>query len=407
MDLNYYKIHIKTDLKRLDNSENIIDINKKLILDFLEFMKAKGVSEATQRLYIWSLSVASTILNKPFDDANRDDMIKLIAEIENRYKSNNSKNMLKSDIKIFYRWLRKSDDYPEEVRWIEMNNRENNDKLPEEILTEEEVVKLSNAAYNLRDKALTLILYESGCRVGELRSLKLKNIQFDDYGCVLIIPGGKTGSRRIRIIKYTKDLLNWLDIHPTKNDSESYVWVSLGKNKNQLLSYLEIREIFKRLAKRSGITKRVNPHSFRHARATHLAGMNVGDAIMKEIFGWKKDSRMASVYFHLSGKNVDDVLLKLNGFKPNETETKQISSRTCVKCGENNGILSHFCKKCNTPLDLKVMLELDSKRKEFDNFVKDFLIILAKRDPKVKIIFKEMVKERKLESLFKELDDKV
>jgi len=163
---------------------------------------------------------------------------------------------------------------------------------------------------------------------------------------------------------------------------------------------MEIREILRRLGRRAGMTKKVNPHSFRHARATQLAGMNVGDAVMKEIFGWEKDSRMASVYYHLSGKNVDEVLLKINGIKTNELETKPITSRTCVKCGQVNSVLSHFCKNCNTPLDLKVMLELDSNRKEFDNFVKDFLLVLAERDKNVKEIFRQMVKERHLEYLF-------
>jgi integrase len=402
LDPNYYKLHLQTDLKRLSLSTKILDENKKLILDFLEFMKANGISEPTQRLYIWSLSMSAIQLNKPFTQVTKEDVIRLVGYIEGNYKSEKSRITLKSDLKIFYRWLRGKEDYPEEVAWIKVRPKERNSKLPEEILTEEEIVRMSNKALSHRDKALSLILFESGCRVGELMALKIKNVQFDDFGCVLIVPKGKTGARRVRIIKYAKELLAWLDVHPEKNNPEAYVWVSLGRNKNELLSYMEIREILRRLGKRAGMTKKVNPHSFRHARATQLAGMNVGDAIMKEIFGWEKDSRMASVYYHLSGKNVDEVLLRINGIKTNELETKPITSRTCVRCGHVNSVLSHFCKNCNTPLDLKVMLELDSNRKEFDNFVKDFLLVLAERDKNVKEIFKQMVKERHLEYLFED-----
>ena len=60
--------------------------------------------------------------------------------------------------------------------------------LPEELLTEEEVKRLAEAAENPRDRDFILTLYESGCRVGELISLRLKHVQFDNYGAV---PGEK------------------------------------------------------------------------------------------------------------------------------------------------------------------------------------------------------------------------
>lgn len=47
-----------------------------------------------------------------------------------------------------------------------------------------------------------------------------------------------------------------------------------------------------------------------------------------------------------------------------------------------------------------MLMEVDKVRKEFDNFVRDFLIALAERDKKVKEVFREMVRERKLEYLF-------
>lgn len=75
---------------------------------------------------------------------------------------------------------------------------------------------------------------------------------------------------------------------------------------------------------------------------------------MKEIFGWTKDSRMASVYYHLSGKAVDEALLKVYGYKPKEGKIKQIPLRVCPNCGEVNTALTHFCKKCGAFLDLSL-----------------------------------------------------
>jgi integrase/ribosomal protein L40E len=393
-------------MNRLRNSTKILDVNKELILSFLEFAKANGAMPATLRNLIWSCMTVASIINKPFTEATYDDIVKVVAEIEGKYKSEKTKTALKSNLKVFYRWLRKTKDYPPEVDWIKINHKRVNNKLPEEILTEEEIVKMADAALNPRDKALVLVLYESGCRIGELLSLKIKDVQFDDYGCVLIVPKGKTGSRRVRIIKYAKKLLHWLDVHPLKNDPESYVWISLGVNtKNQLVSYVGIEYVLKRLAKKVGITKKVNPHAFRHARATHLA-QHLPQAIMNEVFGWSKDSRMSSIYYHLSGKDVDEALLRMHGLKPREDkEAKTITTRICAKCGEVNSALAHFCKKCNSPLDLKVMLEIDSKRKEFDDFMKEFLTYYADVDKNFKKVFKQFVKERNFEHLFSYKDD--
>jgi integrase/ribosomal protein L40E len=405
-DPDYHAARLPKDMNRLRNSTKILDVNKELILNFLEFAKANGAMPATLRNLIWSCMTVASIISKPFTEATYDDIVKIAAEIENRYKSEKTKTALKSNLKVFYRWLRKTKDYPPEVDWIKINHKQVNNKLPEELLTEEEIVKMADAALNPRDKALVLILYESGCRIGELLSLKIKDVQFDDYGCVLIVPKGKTGARRVRIIKYAKELLHWLDVHPMKNDPESYVWVSLGVNtKNQLVSYVGIEYVLRRLAKKVGITKKVNPHSFRHARATHLARY-LPQAIMNEIFGWSKDSRMSSVYYKLSGKDVDEALLRMDGLKPREDkELKPVMIKTCARCGEVNSVLAHFCKKCNSPLDLKIMLEVDSRRKEFDNFIRDFLVVLAERDKSIKRIFKEMVKERGLEHLFSDKEN--
>jgi integrase/recombinase XerD len=39
------------------------------------------------------------------------------------------------------------------------------------------------------------------------------------------------------------------------------------------------------------------------------------EAQMKEYLGWVGDSKMAATYVHLSGRNVDNALFKLNGIK--------------------------------------------------------------------------------------------
>jgi site-specific recombinase XerD len=263
---------------------------------------------------------------------------------------------------VFFKWLRKSEEYTEEVKWIKPRLK-NGKKLPEEILTIEEVTKIAEAAENPRDRAFVLVLYESGCRIGELLPLKMKNVQFDENGAILLV-NGKTGRRRVRIIVSSSALANWLEHHPFKNNPEAFVWIVMGtRNRYGMMSYAAIAEMLRKLAQRAGINKKVNPHAFRHARATHLASYFT-EAQMKEFFGWVQSSDMAAIYVHLSRRDVDKALLKLHGLANEESSQENLLKiKVCPKCKEKNDNLCQFCKKCGTPLEMKVVFGIEAKKK--------------------------------------------
>jgi len=154
--------------------------------------------------------------------------------------------------------------------------------LPEELLTEE-VKRFVKHVANLRDKALILTLYKSGCRIGELLSLRIRNVQFDDYGTVLIV-NGKTGSRRIRIITSVPVLASWIENHSLRDDTDAPLWVNLStRNRYHVLTYEGAKAVLKSTAKRAGLKKRIYPHLFRHSRATRLANA-LTEAQLKKLF---------------------------------------------------------------------------------------------------------------------------
>jgi site-specific recombinase XerD len=67
-----------------------------------------------------------------------------------------------------------------------------------------------------------------------------------------------------------------------------------------------------KLVKSCGLDKQVYPHLFRHSRATHLAD-KLTEAQMKILFGWAGNSDVPSVYVHLSGRDVEEALLRIYG----------------------------------------------------------------------------------------------
>lgn len=366
-----YDRRIEGALKKIKESE--IDAgSRERIFEFYQECLAQGYSKARMIKYLYTLESIARFLGKPFVDADRNDIADFIRKIEGTSYSEWTKHDYKVILKIFYRWLRKAESYPEEVKWIRARVK-NNNMLPEELLTEEEVKHLADTASNVRDKALILVLYESGCRIGEILCLKIKHVQFDEYGAQLIV-SGKTGDRRVRIIASAPKLASWLDNHPLRNDPEAPLWVSLGtRDRNTQLSYPAVRAVLRGVAEKAGIRKRANPHLFRHSRATYLAN-HLTEAQMKHHFGWVQSSTMAATYVHLSGREVDSALLELNGIKiDEETKPEKFKVEICSRCKTKNSPDSKFCNSCGLTLDLKTVVEIDEARAKADRLMSELI----------------------------------
>ena len=380
---------LKNTLNNLKQDRGIAERNKESILKFYEENAAQGISDSRLIRYIQILTRTAKFLNKNFNKATKDDMIKVIGDIENQNYSDWTKHTYKTIIKKFYKWLKGKDKVlPPEVEWINTAMKRSNNLLPEQLLTEEDVIRLADTAENSRDKALVLTLYETGSRTSELLTLKMKNVAYDEYGAILIVTG-KTGMRRVRIISSQPALTTWINDHPFKDDPESPIWINLGtKNKYDPLNYEAFRAILIRLAKKIGLKKAVNPHIFRHSRASHLA-IYLTEAQMDQYLGWIPGSKMPSIYVHLSGRDVDKTLLKMHGIDIGDEEKEvKIKIQICTKCKEKNSPTSRFCNRCGAPLDMQTMLRIDEKRAKADDVMNSLL-----SDPGVQSVIRKKLKE--------------
>ncbi len=349
---------VEAAFRRLERDEAISAENKKLIVKFSNTWLAKGFTKGRVAKVIFCLRRLATWLDKPFETATKDDLIALVGKLEQEKYADHTKYDIKVVLKTFYKWLKGDDEqYPKEVSWLHPRMKTRH-KLPDELLTEEEVERIANAANHPRDKALILTLYESGCRIGELLTLKVKNVQFDHYGAVLKVYG-KTGHRRVRIITSAQALATWLQFYQGKNNPEAYLWPSSANNShetNRPVLHRSIMDVVTKLTAKAGVTKHVYPHLFRHSRATYLAN-KLTEAQMKEHFGWQQSSDMASVYVHLSGRDVDKTLLSLQGIAQQPEQTSSTETTFCQKCGQKNQQTSKFCTNCGITLENPLLLQ--------------------------------------------------
>jgi integrase/recombinase XerD len=318
-DIYIIQNRLENVTKRINQSKDISEHNKAVVWKFCEHCRLQGLSTLRIVLYLNRFWNIARLSNKSFDEMTKEDVQHLVLAVREHRKRNGEPTSERTvldhltAIKTFWKWLKGTDDeFPPEVKWIKTSRNGSNSKVPDELPKSDDVERLIDAATNARDKALISTLYDSGCRIGELLTLKIKNVQFDEYGGVLLV-AGKTGQRRVRITHSVPRLQTWIEQHPLRDQPEAFVFCSLSnRRRGTQLNYEPISRSFKKLKKRAGVTKKINSHAFRHARATLLA-QHLTDAQLKQHFGWRADSRMASVYIHLSGKDLDPTLARLAG----------------------------------------------------------------------------------------------
>ena len=380
----------------------VLPVNKKHILNFVnaastgQLRDGEPISIGRQYKFLTVLTKLDHLLEKDFADANKSDIEKLVAKI-NTMKNKHGKPVqdwtkytYKVVLKRFYKWLKgDNDEYPKEVKWIHPRMMKRNGKLPEELLTTEDIKKMANATDNLRDRAFILFLYESGARIGEIMSIQLKHFEPDEYGAKVLIPKGKTGPRKIRIIASAPAISNWLSNHPDRNNKLSLLFCGISNYKRgEDIVYQNYRKMLRKMAKRAGVDKPVNPHHFRHSRATELA-KSLSSAILCEYLGWVQGSREAATYVHLSGEASDKEILKIHGLTKNDQKEHEFKSIECPRCGIKNDPAAKFCKGCSLGLDEKSVMEFDAQKDQATQM--GFADMAMLKDPKFSEFYNEML----------------
>ena len=370
--IDNWKIHnfgkrLKYVLNGIKNNSHCNKFNEKVLLEFHNYLFAEGLSIPRVVKYLRLLCQIDLKINKDLKKVNKNDIINYLSWLEMSHYAELTKKDFKITLKKFYRWLHNGKE-PSFISWFKCTIKNKKRMMPQELLTQKEIIRMINVCNNPRDKAFISILYESGCRIGEILTLKLKHVSFDNYGIIFIV-NGKTGVRRVRLVTSSSLLGNWLNVHPCKSEVDNYLWSYM--NQNKLVCYDHLRQRIKKIAKLAGVTKRVNPHSFRHARATHLAN-KLTEAQMKEYFGWTQGSNMASVYVHLSGRDVDNAILALHGLKQ-ENETLDEMKPLICNCGEINTPTNNYCNKCGKPLRTETALIIDEKKKKIQDFLSEII----------------------------------
>ena len=178
------------------------------------------------------------------------------------------------------------------------------------VLTEDEIKKILSAPNTktlkgIRDKAILELLYACGLRVSELVQLKIKDVDFDMK--FLRITGKGDKIRIVPIGSFAfKHLQNYLikvrPVYLKKRSSDIIFLNKFGKP----ISRQSIWQLIKFYAKKSGISKQISPHTFRHSFATHMLNNGADLRVVQLLLG-HSDISTTQVYLHVSKERLKEI----------------------------------------------------------------------------------------------------
>lgn len=354
--------------------DRISEPNHAVAKQYLLHLRSQGRPQSTIRFYARALEHLERTVRKPFETMTRDDITTWLNASQSTLAPLTTRQYLEH-ARRFFAWIGRGQVF-DGVRF-EGKAR----KHPIQVLDQEEVLRLAQAADNQRDRALVMVLYDTGCRQEGLLGLRIKNIQFDEHGAHIHIRETKNNSERyVRTVRSTADLKLWLSMHPRPNP-ESPLWTSM-RPPHEPIGEDGLWHMLRRLARRAGISKRVHAHGFRHTRATHLA-KSLTDGQMRVHFGWGRHSSMPAYYAELSGRDTEEALLQEAGVQPAKSRPDPLRTRPCGNCGHANPPTAMVCGICNRPVADALALATYGLQKDGDALVAEVLRRLIERVPRV------------------------
>lgn len=284
--------------------------------EFLLYLEAiKGLAKNTISSYKSDMEIFISLLpagvdgNSDVKAVAKEDILHIIGRLSSRGRTAATLNRFIASVRGFFTYCRKAGyievNVAAEIKGVKMPKR-----LPQ-FLTAPEVDALcaepdkKEILWANRDKAILEMLYSSGCRVSELSSMKLSDMEKDASSAIILGKGGKE-----RKVYFEKDARAAFKVYMQdrkkmfaengKIDNVAEVFI------NQRLTPLTrhgIWWIVSRYSGVEGINHRISTHKMRHTFATAMVRNGADVRVVQELLGHSSISTTQK-YTHVTSEQL-------------------------------------------------------------------------------------------------------
>lgn len=393
--------------------EPTFENNIEIIEVYKDKLKLNGWVQNTIHTKLWKLKpFFKSYVDKPIKDVIRKDINKHLLELKQRVDDKTltvaTYNKYIAEVNMFFDWLITEDDYLflkerdllRDLKFIE----EKEDTSEKQYIDASDVKQMLRFTKCQRDRALVMLLWNTGCRIGELMAANIGDVNLKTKEIKVT---GKTGTRELPITTALPDLKQYLNQRSGNSDEPLF---ASNANLDYRLTIRGAQQMVNILAKNAGIVgKKFNCHAYRHGRITELASKGIPEMHLRLHAGWKRNSNSPEQYIHPKAKEVKNRVREIDTGKKIEEENPPVdmNPKTCYNCDTENAFDAKYCSICSVVLDEHLALQLKEAEKKAEAEKMEEI----KRDLLGEIhvleVESDLRAEAKYQDKLKELDDRM
>ncbi|MDO8556434.1 MAG: tyrosine-type recombinase/integrase [Nanoarchaeota archaeon] len=352
--------------------------------------KTKDLSYVRRLRLMRSFIIITHYIKKDLLEVTRDDINGLVAFAHTINKSPKSKGDFILDLRYFWKNLFPENDekgrpdeavMPYTVRHLSPKMDKSKQKSRNDRLTWEEFEKLLNFFSNdLEIQAYIALAVESLGRPQEICYTRIRDVEHGEgYAKVYISEHGKEGTKYLKCIDSYPYLLKWLEVHPYKDQQDSFLFI-IDKEKDHQLNPPVISSRLRKACEKLQFNKRITAYSLKRNGVTFARLRGDSDAEIQAAAGWTTTRQLKTYDQSGADDYMKKALVKRGLIKDKEQTQLQPKTKECI-CGEHVGFAEKICPKCKRILDKEMiqrnmkLLEEQNKRNELVlQFVESFIM---------------------------------
>ena len=280
--------------------------NQALIDRFLDALwLEKGLSENTLKAYrsdLEKFSAWADSRHRELVSIRREDVLQYLSyRLSEGLKARSTARCL-SCLRALYRYLLREQLVTEDPT-LRVENPKLGRPLPD-TLSEQDVERLLAAPdvstpIGLRDRTMLEVLYACGLRVSELTGLRLSEINLRQ-GVIRVVGKGN----KERLVPMGEEAMAWINRYLEAARAELLSGnlvedVLFPSNRGQQMTRQTFWHRIREHARKAGITKKLSPHTLRHAFATHLLNHGADLRVVQLLLG-HSDLSTTQIYTHIA-----------------------------------------------------------------------------------------------------------
>jgi len=281
--------------------------------EYLNFLAIeKGLSLNTLEAYSRDLNRYSEFMENRgitnIREITSDDVISYLGSLRKNGLTANSVNRGLAAVRGFYKYLLRENVMDENPVanielakiWMRLPDTLSKDEM--NLLLEQPEAK---TLLGMRDRAMLELMYATGIRVSELISLTVNSINWQ-VGYLVVV--GKGSKERIvpvgkSAIDYMTQYVNEGRLKLLKGKRTNFFFVNRSGNG---LTRQGFWKIIKKYATKSGLHKKIHPHTFRHSFATHLLEGGADLRSVQVMLG-HSDISTTQIYTHVTRERLKEI----------------------------------------------------------------------------------------------------